>query len=69
VWFCQRSRQSGRFELDDEYRVSCLEDGEHSRGTTEMQLATTVGEDVLVVASAGAKEVAEFVVASAEPRG
>jgi hypothetical protein len=53
--------------LDDELRLRCPEDGERSGGTTEMKQATAVGGDVLVVAGLEAEEVAEFVIASAEP--
>jgi hypothetical protein len=43
-----------------------LENGEHTAGTPEMKQATAAGRDVLVVASAGAEEVAELVIASTE---
>jgi hypothetical protein len=35
--FCQGSRQTWRHELDDEFRLRCLEDGECSGGATEMK--------------------------------
>jgi hypothetical protein len=64
--FCQHSRQTWRQEMGGELRLRCPEDGEGSGGTTEMKQAAAVGGDVLVVAGLEAKEVAEFVVASAE---
>jgi hypothetical protein len=45
-------------------RLRGLEDGERDGGTTEVEQATSAGGDVLVVASAGAEEVTELVVAS-----
>jgi hypothetical protein len=49
-----------------EFDLRCLDDGERSGSTTEVKQATAVGGDVLVVAGPEAKEVAEFVMASAE---
>jgi hypothetical protein len=65
--FCQHSRQTWRQELDGELRLRCLDDGERSGGSTEVKQTTAVGGDVLVVVSLKAEEVAEFVIASAEP--
>jgi hypothetical protein len=53
--------------LDVGFTLRRTEDGEHSRGTTELKQATAVGRDVLVVAGLEAEEIAEFVIASAEP--
>jgi hypothetical protein len=53
--------------LHGEFRLCGLEDGEHSCGTTKVMQVTAAGGDVLVVAGLKAKEVAEFIVASAEP--
>jgi hypothetical protein len=53
--------------LDGELRLRCLDDGKCIGDTTEMKQATAVGGDVLVVVSLEAEEVAEFVIASAEP--
>src|SRR5919202_6191253 len=49
------------------FRLRGLEHRERSRRTTEVRQATAVGGDVLVVAGAETEEIAEFVVASAEP--
>jgi hypothetical protein len=46
-----------------EFRLRRLEDGEHGCGATEMEKATAVGGDRLVVAGAEAEEVAELVIA------
>ena len=46
-----------------------LEDGERGGGMAEMKPATVVGGDMLVVAGAGAKEVAELVVTPTEALG
>ena len=48
-------------------RLRGLENCERTAGTTEVEQATAVGGDGLVVAGAEAKEVAELVVAAAEP--
>jgi hypothetical protein len=53
--------------MQSELRLRGLENGERSRGATEVKQAPAVGRDVLVVAGAGAKEVAELVMAAAEP--
>ena len=64
--FCQHSRQTRRHELQDEFRLRCFEDCERSSGMAEVKQATAAGGDMLVVADAGAEEVAELVVASTE---
>src|ERR687885_168138 len=53
--------------MHGESRLRGLEHCERSAGTTEVEQATTIGGDMLVVAGAGAEEVAELVIASAEP--
>ena len=53
--------------MQGELRLRGLHDRKRSRGATEVEQAAAVGGDVLVVASAGAEEVAEFVVAATEP--
>ena len=50
-----------------EFSLRCFENSEHTAGTTQVKQATAAGGDVLVVAGAGAEEVAELVVASTEP--
>jgi hypothetical protein len=55
--------------MQSELRLRCRENGESSSGTAEMEQASTAGRDKLVVAAAGAEEVAEFVVAVAEALG
>src|SRR4029079_11903202 len=45
------------------------QDGEHAVGATEMEHAAAAGRDGLIVTSAGAEEVAEFVVTSTEAAG
>jgi hypothetical protein len=52
--------------VEAEFGLRRFEDGERDGGTTEVEQATTVGGDGLVVAGSGAEEVAELVVASAE---
>jgi hypothetical protein len=42
---------------------------QHGHGPAEEEQSAAVGRDVLVVAGAGAEEVAELVVTSAEPGG
>ena len=64
--FCQRSRQTWRRKLEDEFRLRGLKDSERSGGTTEVEQAAAVGGNMLVVAGVGAEEVAELVGASAE---
>ena len=49
-----------------EFSLRRFENGEHTGGTTEVKQATAASRDVLVVAGARAKEVAEFVIASTE---
>src|SRR3712207_1332628 len=49
------------------FRLRGPENGERAAGTAEVKQATPLGGDGLVVASAGAEEVAELVIASAEP--
>ena len=68
IWrFCQNSCQTRRREVKAEFSLRCFENSEHTAGTTQVKQATAAGGDVLVVAGAGAEEVAELVVASAEP--
>jgi len=55
--------------LHDEFRLRSTEDCECGGGTTEMKPTTAVGGDMLVVPGAEAEEVAELVMASAEPLG
>src|SRR5215212_6409334 len=55
--------------MQGELRLRGLHDHKRSRGATEVEQATAVGGDVLVVASVRAEEVAEFVVAAAEALG
>ncbi len=55
--------------MHGEFRLRRLEDGEYGRGATEVEQATPVGRDMLVVAGVEAEAVTEFVVASAEPLG
>src|SRR5918998_3296479 len=50
-----------------EFRLRRLEDGEHGCGATEMEKATAVGGDRLVVAGAETEEGAELVIAATEP--
>src|ERR687884_1828191 len=50
-----------------EPRLRGLHDRKRSRGAMEVEQATAVGGDVLVVASVRAEEVAELVVAATEP--
>src|SRR5215218_572722 len=52
-----------------EGRSGRFEEGQHGRGPAEQEQSTAVGGDVLVVAGAGAEEVAELVVSPAEPGG
>jgi hypothetical protein len=55
--------------MRSELRLRCRENGESGSGTAEMEQASTAGRDKLVVASAGAEKVAEFVAAFAEALG
>ena len=61
--FCQNSCQTRRREVKPEFSLRRFENGEHTASTPEVKQATAVGRDVLVVASAGAQEVAELVIA------
>ena len=54
--------------MRDEFGLRGLEHCEGAAGTTEVKQAAAVGRDVLIVVGSGAEEVAEFVVASTEPR-
>ncbi len=65
--FCQNSCQTQRREMKAEFSLRRFDNGEHTGGTAKVEQATAAGRDVLVVASAGSKEVAELVIASAEP--
>jgi hypothetical protein len=49
-----------------EFRLRRFKNGERAGRTTEVKQATAAGGDILVVAVAGAEEVAEFVIASTE---
>src|SRR3954469_1834631 len=66
--FCQHSCQTRRREVKAEFSLRRFENSEHTAGTTQVKQATAAGGDVLVVAGAGAEEVAELVVASTEAR-
>ncbi len=50
--------------MHGEFRLRGLENCERSRRTTEVEQATAVGGDGLVVAGAEAEEVAELVIAN-----
>jgi hypothetical protein len=50
-----------------EFSLRRFENGEHTSGATDVKQTTAAGRDVLVVASARTKEVAELVIASTEP--
>ena len=65
--FCQNSCQTRRREVKAEFSLRRFENSKHTAGTPEVKQATAAGGDVLVVAGAGAEEVAELVVASTEP--
>ena len=65
--FYQHSCQTRRREMQGELRLRGLHDRKRSRGATEVEQATAVGGDVLVVASVRADEAAEFVVAATQP--
>jgi hypothetical protein len=67
--FYQNSRQTRRDEIQGEFSLRHLEEGEHSSGTTGMKQATAVSGNVLVVAGLEAEDVAELVIASAEALG
>jgi hypothetical protein len=69
LWFCQRSRQSRRHELEEEFSSCGLEHRQHSLRTTEMKVTAAIGVDLLAVTGSGAEEIAELVVASTERRG
>src|SRR4051812_28902086 len=66
IWFCQDSCQTWRREMRGVFGLCSLKNRKHSRSAAEVKQAAVVGGDGLVVASAEAKEVAEFVVASTE---
>ncbi len=55
--------------MQAELRLRGLHDRKRSRGATEVEQAAAVGGDMLVVAGAGAEEVAELVVAPTEALG
>lgn len=61
--WCQTERRGAKAKVS----LRRFENGERIAGTTKVKHATAADRDVLVVASAGAKEVAELIVASAEP--
>src|SRR4051812_5220555 len=65
-WICQRSRRTCRREVNAEFFLRRLENGERTGGATEVNEATMAGGNMLVVAGVGAEEVTEFVVASTE---
>src|SRR3712207_2585256 len=52
--------------MHGEFRLRGLENCERSGGAAEVKQATAVGRDSLVVASAGAEEIAELVIAATE---
>jgi hypothetical protein len=64
--FCQRSRQRRRHTLPGGVSLPCLEKGEHSGCTAEMENAAAVGGDLLVVAGAETEGCAEFVTPSTD---
>lgn len=68
-WFCPHSRHTSRHELNGGFSLRPFESSERNAGTSVVEQATTVGRNVLIVAGLEAKEVAEFVVALAEPLG
>src|SRR3712207_4386040 len=68
-WFCQRSRQSRRHELEEEFSSCGFEYCQHSRGATEMKVAAAVGGNVLAVTGARAEKIAKLVIAAAEALG
>ena len=47
--------------MRDEFGLRGLEDGKHGSGTTEVKQTMAVCGDMLVVAGAGAEEVAQLV--------
>jgi hypothetical protein len=53
-WFCQLSRSDCRPRPADAVDLRCGENGEGNCHATEMQQATAVGGDILVVVSTGA---------------
>src|SRR5918993_2099303 len=53
--------------MHGEFRLRGLEHGKRSGGAAEVKQATAAGGDGLVVAGAGAEDVAELVIASTEP--
>ena len=65
--FCHESRQTRRREVKANFSLRCFENVEDTGGTTKVKQTTVAGRDVLFVASAGAEEVAELVIASTEP--
>src|SRR4051794_27794679 len=62
--FCQNSCQTRRREVKVEFSLRRFENSKHAGGATQVKQATAASRDVLVVAGAGAEEVAELVVAS-----
>src|SRR3954447_3720929 len=66
IRICQRSRRTRRREVNAEFCLRRLENGERTGGATEVNEATAAGGNMLVVAGVGAEEVTEFVVASTE---
>ena len=68
--FCQRSRhrraQEGRSSVST---LRGLQYGKRGRRTTDVKETSAAGGNMLAVASAGAKVVAQFIVASTEPCG
>ena len=61
-----RTRGTWRREVKAEFSLRRFENGEHTGGTAKVEQAAAAGRDVLVVAGARAKVVAELVIASTE---
>ena len=62
----QRSRRTCRREVNVDFCLHRLENGERTGRATEVKQATAAAGNMLVMAGTGAEEVAEFVVASTE---
>ena len=57
------------FRADDDVPSRGLQDGLHGHAAAEERESVALGENVLVMAGAGAQEVAQFVVCATEPSG
>ena len=70
LWFCQRScHQVLPCRGESGGRSSGLQDAQHGYGSPEKEQSAAICGNVLVVAGAEAEEVAELIVAAAEPSG